>query len=80
MNETDEILLRRIANHQMLHGSFCGDPGILNGKMGVVIFFSIMPAIQGMRCMKTLPEKCWMKCLKISMTKYLSVFLMVYPV
>lgn len=39
MNETDEILLRRIANHQMLHGSFCGDPGILNGKMGVVIFF-----------------------------------------
>ena len=39
MNETDEILLKRIANHQMLHGSFCGDPGILNGKMGVVIFF-----------------------------------------
>ena len=27
MNETDEILLKRIANHQMLHGSFCGDPG-----------------------------------------------------
>lgn len=39
MNETDEILLKRIANHQMLHGSFCGDLGILNGKMGVVIFF-----------------------------------------
>lgn len=43
MNETDEILLKRIANHQMLHGSFCGDPGILNGKMGVVIFFSLCP-------------------------------------
>ena len=35
----DEILLKRIANHQMLHGSFCSDLGIQNGKMGIVLFF-----------------------------------------
>ena len=35
----DEILLKRIVNHQMLYGSFCGDLGVLNGKMGIVLFF-----------------------------------------
>ena len=35
----DGLLLKRIANHQMLHGSFCRDVGLMNGKMGVVLFF-----------------------------------------
>lgn len=40
MNEVmDEALLKRIANHQMLCGSFCQNLGLLHGKMGLVLFF-----------------------------------------
>ena len=39
MGKVDEALLKRIADHQMLHGSFRRDLGVLNGKMGIVLFF-----------------------------------------
>lgn len=39
MGKVNEALLKRIADHQMLHGSFRRDLGVLNGKMGIVLFF-----------------------------------------
>lgn len=38
----DEIdnILRRIANHLLLHTSFIDDVGLYHGKMGVVLFFA----------------------------------------
>lgn len=35
----DEILLKRIANHQMLHSSFSKNLGLMDGKMSMVLFF-----------------------------------------
>jgi hypothetical protein len=37
MKQNDEIL-RRIARYLMLHGSFASDIGLLNGKMGILLF------------------------------------------
>lgn len=34
-----DILLNRIANHQLMYGSFSTDPGIGYGRMGLVLFF-----------------------------------------
>lgn len=36
---TNDDLLRRIARYLMLHGSFCNNIGLLNGKAGIAIFF-----------------------------------------
>lgn len=38
-NIENEIWLRRIANYQMMHSSFCGELGLFYGKMGIAIFF-----------------------------------------
>ena len=61
MGKVDEALLKRIADHQMLHGSFRRDLGVLNGKMELYCSFSIMPVIRGVYFMRTLPGKCWRK-------------------
>ncbi len=39
MNNTNEDTLKRIACYLMLHGSFTPNIGLLNGKMGIAIFF-----------------------------------------
>lgn len=38
--EKKKLLLERIANHILLNSSFLSDIGLLNGKIGLVIFFS----------------------------------------
>lgn len=40
MTEKDDILLKRIANHLIMHASFMDDMGLYHGKMGVVLFFA----------------------------------------
>lgn len=40
MTEKDNILLKRIANHLIIHASFMSDLGLYHGKMGVVLFFA----------------------------------------
>lgn len=40
MTEKDDILLKRIANHLIMHASFMDDIGLYHGKMGVVLFFA----------------------------------------
>ena len=61
MGKVDEALLKRIADHQMLHGSFRRDLGVLNAKWELYCSFSIMPVIRGVYFMRTLPGKCWRK-------------------
>lgn len=39
MKNTRKELLARIARFLMLHGSYVDDLGLLNGKMGIVLFF-----------------------------------------
>ena len=40
MNTEKDILLRRIANHLILHSIDIEDIGLFHGKMGVVLFFA----------------------------------------
>ena len=70
----DEILLKRIANHQMLHGSFCSDLGIQNGKMGIVLFFYHYARYVKNTLYENFAGKCWMKLFWIYILIYPSVF------
>jgi hypothetical protein len=38
-NKEKNELLQRIARYLMLHGSFCNNIGLLNGKTGIAVFF-----------------------------------------
>lgn len=40
MNKEDNILLKRIVNHLILHASFTDDVGLFHGKMGIILFFA----------------------------------------
>ena len=45
MNTEKDILLRRIANHLILHSIDIEDIGLFHGKMGVVLFFCALRKI-----------------------------------
>ena len=63
--EDKDLLLSRIANHQLMFGSFNTDSSIVYGRMGLVFFSFTMHGIQKIPYLKILEVKYWMKSLMI---------------
>ena len=47
MDEHNDILLKRIANHLIINARFLNNPGLYQGKMGIVLFFVHYAAYTG---------------------------------
>ena len=70
MNTEKDILLRRIANHLILHSIDIEDIGLFHGKMGLYCSLHTTQDIQIKPYMMTLQESCLRKLVRIFQKHY----------